>query len=67
MNRTIKKSAKYTIVIAVFVAISYFFPIPLLLLILCGVWDVSRNRDLEASVFRQYFLKNGIGTWFARR
>jgi len=65
LNRTIKKTIKYVLVAAVFVAIAYFFPIPLLILILCGVYDVSRNRGLDASVFRQYFLKNGIGTWLA--
>ncbi|MGB7202789.1 MAG: aspartyl/asparaginyl beta-hydroxylase domain-containing protein [Pyrinomonadaceae bacterium] len=65
MKRTIKKTIKYILVGGVFVAISYFFPIPLLILILCGVYDVSRNRGLDASVFRQYFLKNGVGTWLA--
>lgn len=52
-------------VAAAFLALAYFFPIPLLALFLCGLWDVSRNRGLDASVLRQYFLKNGIGTWFA--
>lgn len=65
MNRTIKKAIKYILVTAAFVGIAYFFPVPLLILILCGVYDVSRNRGLDASVFRQYFLKNGIGTWLA--
>ena len=65
MNRTIKKSIKYVAVTAAFVAIAYFVPIPLLILLLCGIYDVSRNRGLDASVFRQYFLKNGIGTWLA--
>lgn len=45
--------------------IGYFAPIPLAILVLCGLLDVSRNRGLNAGVFRQYFLKNGIGTWLA--
>ena len=65
MNRTVKKSLKYIGVTVVFVAIAYFFPIPLLIFVVCGLWDVSRNKGLDASVFRQYFLKNGIGTWLA--
>lgn len=65
VKRTVRKSIKYILVTAVFVVVAYFFPIPLIALILCGIWDVSRNRGLNASVFRQYFLKNGIGTWFA--
>ncbi len=65
MNRTLKKTVKYTAIGAVFLALAYFFPIPVIALLLCGVWDVSRNRDLDAGVFRQYFLRNGIGTWLA--
>ena len=65
MNRTLKKSIKYTAVAVAFAALAYFFPIPLFALFLCGLWDVSRNRDLDLSVMRQYFLKNGIGTWLA--
>jgi len=37
----------------------------MLVLFLCGLWDVSRNRGFDLSVIRQYFLKNGIGTWLA--
>ena len=30
---------------------------------LCGVYDVSRNRNLDASKVLQYFTGNGILTW----
>ena len=65
MNRTIKKSIKYTAAAVAFAALAYCAPIPLFALFLCGLWDVSRNRGFDVSVFRQYFFKNGIGTWFA--
>ncbi|MGE0246482.1 MAG: aspartyl/asparaginyl beta-hydroxylase domain-containing protein [Pyrinomonadaceae bacterium] len=65
MNRRVKKIIKYILVAGVFVLLGWFFPIPFAALVLCGVWDVSRNRDLDLSVFRQYFLRNGIGTWLA--
>ncbi|MFZ1700661.1 MAG: aspartyl/asparaginyl beta-hydroxylase domain-containing protein [Pyrinomonadaceae bacterium] len=65
MNRKAKKGIKYVAVSAAFVAIAYFFPIPLIALVICGFWDVSRNRGFDLSVVRQYFLKNGIGTWLA--
>lgn len=65
MNRTTKKAVKYLLVLAALIAVAYFFPIPLAGLVLCGVWDVSRNTGLDASVFKQYFFKNGIGTWLA--
>ncbi len=65
MNRTVKKSVIYAGVTAVFAAIAYFFPIPLAVLVLCGLWDVSRNRGADLSVLQQYFLKNGVGAWLA--
>ena len=65
MPRKLKKAAKYIIVGAAFLALFYFLPLPMIALALCGVWDVSRNRGLDAGVARQYFLRNGIGTWLA--
>jgi aspartyl/asparaginyl beta-hydroxylase (cupin superfamily) len=65
VSRKVKKSVKYVLVGAAFAALFYFLPIPMIALTLCGLWDVSRNRGLDASVFRQYFLRNGIGTWLA--
>ena len=60
-----KKLVKYVVVGAVFTVLFWFAPIPMILLTLCGLVDVSRNRGLDASVVRQYFLRNGIGTWLA--
>lgn len=65
MKRKLKKIFKRILVIAAFLTLLYFFPFVTSAFILCGVWDVSRNRGLDASVFKQYFLKNGIGTWLA--
>ena len=65
MNRKVKKSIKYIFVGGAFLALFYFLPIPMVILLLCGIWDVSRNRGLDAGVLRQYFLRNGIGTWLA--
>jgi beta-hydroxylase len=65
VNRKLKKSVKYVLVGAAFLALFYFFPAPMIGLTLCGVWDVSRNHDVDAKVIRQYFLRNGIGTWLA--
>src|SRR5687768_14740671 len=65
VNRKLKKSIKYILVGGVFLALFYFLPLPMIILTLCGIWDVSRNRGLDASVVRQYFTRNGIGTWLA--
>jgi aspartyl/asparaginyl beta-hydroxylase (cupin superfamily) len=56
---------KYALVAAGFFGLLYFFPLPVIALLLCGVWDVTRNRDLNLGVLRQYFLRNGIATWLA--
>lgn len=58
-----KRSVKYVLGGAALVALLYFLPVVTLAYILCGLWDVSRNRDLNPGVFRQYFLLNGISTW----
>ncbi|MCC7307371.1 MAG: aspartyl/asparaginyl beta-hydroxylase domain-containing protein [Acidobacteria bacterium] len=65
MNRKLKKFLKYLLVGVVFLAFFYFFPAPMIVLILCGIWDVTRNRGLNTGVVRQYFMRNGVGTWLA--
>jgi aspartyl/asparaginyl beta-hydroxylase (cupin superfamily) len=41
----------------------YFLPIPTLILILCGVLDISRHRRIRYELVEKYFLGNGIPTW----
>ncbi len=45
--------------------LGWFFPVPVTTLIACGIWDVSRNQGVDAGVVRQYFFRNGLGTWLA--
>lgn len=42
---------------------AYFFPKIALLYVICGAYDVSRNRPLTAETLRHYFIGNGVGTW----
>ena len=42
---------------------AYFFPMIALLYGICGVYDVSRNRGLNFSTLRRYFIGNGFPTW----
>jgi aspartyl/asparaginyl beta-hydroxylase (cupin superfamily) len=65
VNRKLKKIAKNVSVATAALALAYFFPIPFVVFVMCGVWDVSRNGGLDVSVLKQYFLKNGITTWLA--
>jgi beta-hydroxylase len=45
------------------VALAYFFPRIMLFYVLCGLYDVSRNRNLSLAVFDRYFFGNGLTTW----
>lgn len=65
LNRYLKKTGKFLIAAAVILAFAYFLPVVFAVILLCGVIDVTRNLELDVSVFRQYFLKNGVGTWLA--
>jgi aspartyl/asparaginyl beta-hydroxylase (cupin superfamily) len=58
-----KRSIKYILGGAALVALLYFVPVVTIGYIACGFWDVSRNRDLNFGILRQYFLLNGITTW----
>ncbi len=60
MKRTIKLVLK---AIVVFVPLAYFFPKVILFYLVCGLYDVLRNRGLDFSVITQYFLGNGTLTW----
>ena len=42
---------------------AFFFPKIALLYAICGIYDVSRNRDLKLSTLRRYFIGNGFLLW----
>lgn len=60
-----KKTLKYFFSSVALICFLYFFPVFTILFILCGIYDVSRNTELDLSVFRQYFAANGVLTWLA--
>ncbi len=49
--------------LAVWGPIAYFFPKLALFYLVCGVYDVSRNRPLKLSTMRRYFMGNGVLLW----
>src|SRR5581483_7853090 len=59
----LKKKLKYVGLVIAAGVFSYFLPWVALIYALCGLYDVSRNRPLNAAVLRQYFLVNGTLTW----
>jgi beta-hydroxylase len=42
---------------------AYFSPKIALFYALCGAYDISRNRGLNFSTLRRYFIGNGFPTW----
>ncbi len=42
---------------------AYFFPKVAIVYAVCGAYDVSRNKGLNLSTLRRYFIGNGFGTW----
>jgi len=58
------KRVRRVCVLAIFlVPALYFVPIPTLIIVLCGVLDVSRHRRIRAELIEKYFFGNGIPTW----
>lgn len=58
-----KKIIKRTLAVAVLVVAFYFFPIFISLYLLLGLYDVLRNKQWTAALFKQYFFVNGLLTW----
>ena len=47
----------------VFAPFTYFFPKIALFYAVCGAYDVGRNKGLNLSTLRRYFLGNGVLLW----
>jgi beta-hydroxylase len=60
MNRTAKRVAKAAIVV---VPLCYFVPWLMVFYFACGIYDVTRNKNLSWRVVEAYFLGNGVLTW----
>lgn len=58
--KRIKRAACLAVVLA---PALYFVPVPTLILIACGVIDVSRHRKVTYELIEKYFMGNGILTW----
>jgi len=47
----------------VLLPLAVIFPKTAIFYAICGLYDVSRNSALDASVLRRYFIGNGMPTW----
>lgn len=60
MQRSAKRIAKWLIIL---VPLGYFLPEVLIFYLVCGIYDVTRNKNLSFAVIQKYFLGNGVLTW----
>lgn len=60
-----KKTIKYSLMIAAYLMLCYFLPYIFIPLFLIGLYDVLRNTERTVLLFKQYFLGNGMLTWLA--
>ena len=50
-------------ILLILAPLTYFFPKIMLFYYACGLYDVSRNTNLNLALFDRYFLGNGFTTW----
>jgi beta-hydroxylase len=49
--------------LAIFGVLAYFLPWLALIYAVCGIYDVTRNRELNLATLQRYFTGNGLLTW----
>ena len=47
----------------VLLVLAYIFPKTAIFYAICGIYDVGRNRRIDATTLRRYFIGNGFPTW----
>src|SRR5271156_2197571 len=62
--KSIKRARRLILFAIVLATALYFIPIPTVIILVCGVLDVSRHRKVSYELIEKYFTGNGIGTWF---
>ena len=60
----IKRVRRVAVLAVVLVPLAWFAPVPVAVLVGCGVVDVLRHRRITLRLVEQYFTGNGILTWF---
>ena len=58
-----KRARRIVCLMAVLAPAIYFAPVVTLFLVLCGVIDVGRHRNVTYELIEKYFMGSGIGTW----
>jgi aspartyl/asparaginyl beta-hydroxylase (cupin superfamily) len=64
MEKATKKSLRrWAIGLVLLGVIAYFVPYLVIFYLICGLYDLSRNKNLNLQVVEQYFFGNGMFTW----
>ena len=50
-------------VVFILLPLAYFFPKIVLIYLVCGLYDVSRNSERTLDLFERYFLGKGVPVW----
>jgi len=59
----VKKTVKYSAMAVGAAVFFYFFPKLTIFYVICGLYDVGRNRPIDGFLLKQYFIGNGVPTW----
>ncbi|MCR9137206.1 MAG: aspartyl/asparaginyl beta-hydroxylase domain-containing protein [Alphaproteobacteria bacterium] len=59
----LKQSSRYLRIIIPLTILFYFAPVIAIILVACGVFDISRHRVVTADLMTKYFVGNGLVTW----
>jgi beta-hydroxylase len=62
-NSKVKRARRIGLFAALVGTALFFAPIPMLILLVCGILDVSRHKKMSWFLVERYFMGNGITTW----
>lgn len=62
-RRIVKFTLRRVLSPACLLLFAWFFPKIAAVFLICGLYDVGRNRGLDLTALRRYFLGNGFFTW----
>ena len=64
MEKATKKSLRrWSVGLVLLAILAYFVPYLVIFYLICGLYDLSRNKNFNLQVVEQYFFGNGMFTW----
>ena len=62
-NPAVKRVRRVAVLVAILAPAAWLVPIPVAVMVGCGMIDVLRHRRITIRLVEQYFTGNGILTW----